>query len=391
MSKKQVTPRQVLLLCTFAYASIYLARHNLSVASPLLISDGHMTMMQIGLMGSIFFSLYAAGQLINGYIGDILSPKMLLITGLALIAAANLGISALPAAGVIIALWGVNALAQSMLWGPSLRLVNEAYKDTPKLKGAVVVLSTSIGIGSLLGIALASLCSKIGTWAVFAAPGAVVGVICLLMMRLPRENIPAAKTNWKQAFKLFGRKDILCMLIPAFGHGMIKENLVLWAPLLFLRMYDIDLAQAAVSSFILPGATLIGRLVYPLAERLFKGNELAVSLGMFALCVLCLVPFFFARLPIAITALLLALAMLGVSIINVAFMGVIPMRYSAQGQISMTAGLLDAAAYLGSAAGSALFAFVIGRFGHIPMIGIYILICLISTGSMLPILKEKAA
>ena len=144
-----------------------------------------MTVMDIGLMGSIFFVIYAAGQFINGFIGDILSPKKLLVGGLALVAATNVGISLLPPAAVILSLWGFNALAQSMLWGPSLRLVNEAYQDSPRSRLAAVILSTSIGVGSLLAIVLASFLAKIGLWSLFAVPGIIVAGICLLMIRLP--------------------------------------------------------------------------------------------------------------------------------------------------------------------------------------------------------------
>lgn len=384
------SPRRTLALCTIAYASTYLARQNLSIAAPLLTSEGYMTVMEIGLMGSLFFMVYAAGQFINGYIGDILSPKKMLIGGLAVIAATNLAISFLPPAIIIISLWGLNALAQSTQWGPSLRIVNEAYQGSSRSRLAAVVLSTSIGIGSLAAIGLSSLLVKIGLRPLFAVPGLTIAAICVLIISLPNSDRRPIRSDWRKTLHLFKKKDIQCVLFPAFAHGMIKENLVLWTPLLFLKMYDIDLTSAVLFVFMMPSAMLLGRVIYPAVERLSGGNERVVSVFAFGFCSLCLVPFFLLKLPVTAAAVFLAMAMLGLSIINVAFMAVTPMRYGENGQVSMTAGLLNSTSYIGSAAGSALFAFVISKFGHVPMIGIYIVICIASIGSMLPLIIKKA-
>lgn len=390
MNKAAATsPRSILALCAVAYASIYIARHNLSMASPLLARGGYMTVLEIGLTGSIFFTVYAVGRFINGYVGDAVSPKKLLVGGLALVAAANVGIGFLPPMALIMLLWGVNALAQSMLWGPSLRLVNEAYGNSPRRRTAIVVLSASIGVGSLLAIVLSSVWAGVGLWALFAGPGLLAAVVCLFVTRLPKPEGRPVRPDLRQALLLFKKKDILCMLFPAVAHGAIKENLVLWAPLLFLNMYGIDLASAAMFVFLMPGATLLGRALYPLAERLCRGDERRVTLLAFGCCILCLAPFFLWKPPAALTAALLAATMLAVSVINVAFMAVSPVRFEAGGQVSMVAGLLDSIAYVGSAAGAAVFGWIAGPYGYLPMIGVYAVICLLSIGSMLPMVIKK--
>lgn len=412
--KARISPRYILILCTAAYASIYIARHNLSIASPLLTDSGHMTVMDIGFMGSLFFILYSAGRFINGYIGDLISPKRLLIGGLTLAAVTNIGIGFLPSAGVIIGLWGINAAAQSMLWGASLRLVNAAYMNSPRSRLAAVVLSTSVGVGSLLAIIVSSLLVKVGLWSLFTVPGLIVTFICILMILLPNSESGSIQYSWQhnlqqnlrhnrmqnwqhswqQALNLFKKKEILCMLFPAFAHGMIKENLVLWAPMLFLSAYGIDLSSAAMFVFMMPSAMLLGRVIYPLVERLCSGDERHVSILAFGFCILCLAPFSLTNIfsltsiPIGLAATLFALAMLAVSAINVAFLAVNPMRYTESSQVSMVAGLLDGTTYIGSSAGSALFAWIINHNGYVHMLGIYILICLMSIGSLL-LLKIK--
>ncbi|HHV59503.1 MAG TPA: hypothetical protein GXX49_04260 [Clostridiaceae bacterium] len=65
------------------------------------------------------------------------------------------------------------------------------------------------------------------------------------------------------------------------------------------------------------------------------------------------------------------------------------MRYGGSGQISMVAGLLDGTSYIGSSTGSALFAWIIIHSGYTPMLGVYIFICMVSIGSILPLVRKR--
>ena len=59
---KKASGRLLFLVAYFAYASIYIARLNLTVASPVMQSEKLMNAAQIGTMGGIFFLFYSAGQ-----------------------------------------------------------------------------------------------------------------------------------------------------------------------------------------------------------------------------------------------------------------------------------------------------------------------------------------
>ena len=384
MGKRSMSSRRILLLCTTAYASIYIARLNLSVASPLFEKSGMMTTMQIGLMGSVFFVIYAAGRLLNGVVGDALPAKKLLIVGLAAVAVSNLAIGLLPPVAAIISLWGFNGLAQSMLWGPALRLVGDAYKDSPFRQTAAVILSSSIGIGSLLAIVLSSVLSIVGLRALFIVPGLVVLAAALLITGLSADDGVAVSPNPGRPSALLRKRDILCMLFPAAAHGIIKENLVLWAPLLFMHLYGFDLHSASVFVFFMPGAMLLGRTAYPILQHWCGGDERRVSIWSFIACILCMLPFFFWKLPVLLAAVLLAMTVLAASVINVAFMTIHPLRYEESHQVSMAAGLLDGISYIGSAVGSMLFGWIIGQVGYMPMLGVYVTVSLISVFSLLP-------
>ena len=56
-------------LCSISYLAVYFARNILSVVTPQMIEAGY-SETYIGKVSSVYFILYAVGQLINGAIGD---------------------------------------------------------------------------------------------------------------------------------------------------------------------------------------------------------------------------------------------------------------------------------------------------------------------------------
>ena len=129
---KKASGRLLFLVSYLAYASLYIARLNLTVASPVMQEEQLMSASQIGIMGGGFFLFYSAGQLLNGFLGDIFPPKLMVMSGLFLTAASNLGIGFLPDSRIIILLWGINGFAQSMLWGPLLRSIAACFPPRRK-------------------------------------------------------------------------------------------------------------------------------------------------------------------------------------------------------------------------------------------------------------------
>ena len=59
----------------FSYLASYYIRNLLSVATPNMLIDGNHTSEFIGVLSSVYFLMYAFGQLINGFLGDIYPIK----------------------------------------------------------------------------------------------------------------------------------------------------------------------------------------------------------------------------------------------------------------------------------------------------------------------------
>ena len=59
------------------YSGFYLGRVNISVALPAIQSHFGWVRTEVGLIGSAFFWIYALGQLVNGWLGDRVSGRIL--------------------------------------------------------------------------------------------------------------------------------------------------------------------------------------------------------------------------------------------------------------------------------------------------------------------------
>ena len=129
-TKKAVNKGAIFWLLYFSYVAIYMARLNLSMASPALRDAGLLTAAQLGFIGSAFSVVYSCGRLFNGILGDRIAPKVLIAIGLVFTGIANLAIGFLPGYIILLVLWCINAFAQSMLWSSLVRTVSNLYNKS---------------------------------------------------------------------------------------------------------------------------------------------------------------------------------------------------------------------------------------------------------------------
>lgn len=385
---------RIFFLFYFGYMAIYIARLNLSMASPAMLQDGILTEVQLGFIGSAFSVVYSCGRLFNGVLGDRLAPWLLITAGLLLTGCANLLLGFLPPYFLFLLLWCLNAFGQSMLWSSMLRSMTGLYGKARTDKKAPI-LGTSIALGNILGILLASwLVSGFGIRAVFLVPGCLTvltGLVCLRVL----PGLPEAPKPPKQEFPLvrFVRdKRIRGQMLPALFHGVIKDNISLWMAVYFLDRFAIDLESSAWYVLLIPLISLASRFLYPVCYRLLGRRENLISMVCFAVSAalsvaLCL------ELPHPIAAALcLSLLYALISMINTSLLSMFPLRFAKENMVSSVSGLADFATYLGAGIGSAVYGFIIARYGYLPMFASWAVLCIVSVILVLrqhPFVKEK--
>lgn len=382
----------IFFICYIAYTCIYVARLNLSMASPAMRDAGILTAAQLGFIGSAFSVVYSCGRLFNGMLGDRLAPKLLIVTGLVLTAAANLLIGILPPYILILCLWCVNAFGQSMLWSAMLRTMTSIYGKAQAGK-KVPVLVSSVSAGNILGILLGG---QLVTWFGIRAAFWIPGVMTAVMGALTAWIIPPAADSGSQKKPfplraLLGNRQIRTILLPAMFHGAMKDTISLFMAVYFLDTFGVDLASSAWYVLLIPTVGLAGRLVYPAFYRVLKQREHFLSLICFVACAgiagfLCIPQS--SPLPAAIA---LGLIYALVSMINTSILSMFPLRFAKEDLVASVSGITDFATYLGASIASAIYGILIEGGGYSYMFGSWVVISLLSILLLLklhPLKKE---
>ncbi len=378
---KQTPATLIALLSYLAYSCVYLCRLNLSVASVSIKELGIMNEAELGALSGIFLATYAAGKLFLGRVGDKIPPKNLIVSGLFLCGFANLIFALFPPTPFLYILWMLNGAAQSLIWGPILRIVSSHFE---KERRATVLsfLATCIGVGSILGVFAATLGISLfkTVSAAFFVPAAITLFICAVFLIFVHEKeeeavqklppLPLKELLFDPAFRR--------MALPAFMHGVIKDNINVWMCLFFVSAYNLDLQNLAFYIFLVPLLTLVGRIIYLPVLRLCKNDEnLTASISLFLTAVF-MIALSTGKLPLSLALVCFGGSACMISMANTTLLSVFPARYLERGCVSSVASYMDVLTYSGAAIGSVVYGALTTNFGYSPMFISWFVLSLLS-------------
>jgi OPA family glycerol-3-phosphate transporter-like MFS transporter/OPA family sugar phosphate sensor protein UhpC-like MFS transporter len=115
---------RALIGVTFCYLFYYTGRQTLGFAIPGIQHDYGLSKYEIGWISATMLWCYAAGQFINGNLGDKLGGKRMMIAGALLSLAANWVFSFGHSFWFFLLAWGANGYFQSMGFAPGSRLLS---------------------------------------------------------------------------------------------------------------------------------------------------------------------------------------------------------------------------------------------------------------------------
>lgn len=363
--------KKLLCLCMIAYSCTYFMRVNLSVALPAIADELVLSSSELGGLSSAFFWTYAIGQLINGWLGDRLPTKFMVLFGLLISALTNVLLPFCSSAGPMVVLWAVNGLFQSMLWAPMMRTLSMHFSGE-KLVFASFSMSVTLVIGYIGAWAGSTVLQNLFGWKmIFLAPALLALVFCIVWIFLfPLEKksavVSATSTSVLSGNSaLFHNTRLLGFLILILGLavslGMVKESINVWLPSLITEL-DIFSAKSSVFIYIciplinflgiLFSRAMIGRLqgnVYRTVHFVWFIGLCAVSLLMASFWINNILVLLFLVL---VFSLMFALTPL--------FTSFIPLGFRKWDCVSTVTGLVDFAIYIGAALSSVLSGFILG-------------------------------
>lgn len=367
--KKRTLP--IFLICYIAYVFIYVARLNLSMATPALKELAILNTAQVGLLGSMFSIVYACGRLVSGTLSDRIAPWIMISIGLAACGLSNIFFGLLPPFYGLLLLWGVNALAQSILWGSILRMLAAIYPENIVKKWSSYMV-TAVAVGNLAGILLNTwLINRFGAQWAFLIPGGITLVITTFIILLTKRVDPEPAEKTVSGYgTLLKNKKLRQMLLPAVIHGVMKDNISLWMAVYIMERFGIDLEQSAYYILLIPAVGLLGRLLTTTFYSMTKNRERPMMVIFFAVCILASLLLVLFPISALFAVICLAAVYMAVSIINVCLLAIYPVQFASEGHVASVAGVLNFATYLGTGLSAIVYGVLIEHMAIMPCLSV---------------------
>ena len=383
-SVKIYSKKSIIFLCSMVYFVSYFSRKDFAAVMAGMISDGAISRANAGLVGTMLFAFYGVGQLISGYLGDKIAPKHLIMIGLSVTAICNASMPHLPDAGMIV-VWGINGLAQAMLWPPIVKILS-TYLDRKTYVTAHLVVTSAAHFATVLLYAYVPLCLTFMSWQTVFLTASILAVISMtvfavaISLLLPREgvveesmlgtvNAPSAPVDDEKLMTVLRKSGIFTVFVCIIVVGFLRDGIESWLPMLYSEAFNKDVSESTLVSIILPIFSILSiSIVTVLYRKHILENEVSGSALLFAISLALAIPlvFFlsidgtFSRVAALFITAFICGAMHGV---NFLLISCLPGRFAKIGRSATVSGVCNSCVYIGAAISTYGIALISERMG----------------------------
>ena len=390
------TQLRLLTVCVVLYTVLYFCRLNLSAALDAITRDLNISIASAGLLQTVFALVYACGQIVNGAVADRVNPFRHMLLGLFGSSACNLIMSLSVGYPMMIVSWTANAVFQSMLWTPIVRVVALNFSGLRERNAANAALAFVLIVGHFFAWAISGVMAEHFSWRLsFAVPAAIAAITAVLSIfvlpELREKNADAGKKAVRKAqgtssSSVLTSVSFLLVLATCIVYGFVRDGVITWTPTILAHMGREKTISSTAFTLILPVINTIG-VALGIWQRGRGANPRVVVATMMAaglVCCACLL----GISGLLVTALLLGCICAAMYGANTMLTSVIPLEYDAVGKTGTTAGMIDASIYLGSALAGVLAGGIYERSGVQMLYGIWAICCVVA-GMMMIASKKK--
>lgn len=368
METKKYSPNLIICVCSLVYFVSYLARKDFAAVLAGILADGVMDKAAAGLIGTAMFICYGAGQLISGYLGDRIKPELLMLSGLSATAICNLLMPLVDSPTLMIFVWGINGLAQAMLWPPIVRILADNL-DSESFVRANLYVTSAAHIATVILYIYVPVCLRFFEWrTVFFTATALTSVAFCIFIALMsktlfarRETANDAPVSQKRDEKTekYGKLVVASGLISVFfsiiAMGYLRDGIESWLPTLYSEVFSREASESVLFSAVLPIFSILSvTAITALHKTRLFDNEVRGSLITFLASILLSVPVIFL---INATSLFLRILCLALSALvaacmhasNFLLISCLPGRFARMGRAATTSGFSNACTYIGAA------------------------------------------
>ncbi len=355
---------QIGSVCIASYLACYYLRNILGVVTPEMLKSDLFTKEFIGVLSSVYFLVYAAGQMVNGILGDILNPKKMVVYGLGLSGFFTLLFPFIKLKELQVLCFAVIGFGLSMLRGPLVKTFSE--NTVPDYARIIAVF---FSYSSFAGTLIASLLSIIFNWKwtfIIAGLLSLLIAVCayIIFSLMERKGIITYSSSKNKAIHSVAavfriEKFVFYMVIGGIVE-IAGASISFWIPTYMTEYMGFASEIAAV---IYSGISFIRSFTPFIALCLYKrmeNDDIKMIRATFLIASICFLILIFVHNPyINIVFLLLALMAVGCS--SALLWSIYIPGLGKTGMVSSVNGILDCSGYIFAAFANIIFANVIER------------------------------
>jgi len=348
---------QIGFVCIFTYVASYFLRNLLSVLTPQMLNSHAYTEEYLALLASVYMIVYAAGQLVNGMIGDHVKPKYMVSGGLSL-----------AAVGLLIFYWnrieilgifafGLMGFGLSMLRGPLVKVISE--NTLPKYARICCVF---LSFSSFAGPLLAGLAAILLDWrnvflfsALITLAMAAFAFCCLTLFEKKRMILPIQATKAPDAprqrvdlFGLFKLPNFVLYMIVGMVVEIAAASINFWMPTYFNQYLSIPETTSTVLFSVISLLRSFCPFLSLLIFKLFREKDVLIVRVAFSSAALLFGVMFFVQNPI-LNVILFTLALMCSSVSSATLWSIYIPSLGKSGKVSSANGVLDCTGYAAAA------------------------------------------
>ncbi len=380
------------VLCIATYLINYYLRNMLSVLSPQLYETKLFTEESVGLLSSAYMFLYAAGQLVNGFLGDFLSPKKIITIGVTLAGLASVSFPFCQFKILQIFCFAVLGFGLSMFRGPLMKIISE--NTEPNHARTICVF---FSFAACAGPLIASIFALLNNWlwsfvvaGVFALGAAVV--VFIVFTRMERKGVITYKITKTQGIgsilSVFKIERLAFFLVITCVIEIVSTSVTFWVPTYLTGLLGFDKNTAnliysavAIMRSLMPFITLI-------IFRLTKEKDKPMLFTCFTLATVM-----FLLMLVAtdkwVSLVLLLVALMAMSAASSLLWSIYIPGLGKTGRVSSINGVLDCTGYIAAALSNLIFASAMEKLGWNWVFVLWAAVGLIGVSSTLFKTKSK--
>ena len=350
-------------ISVFAYIASYYSRSLLSVATPNMLQSGEYTTEFIGLLSSVQFLVYAAGQLVNGLAGDMINPKYMISVGLSVTGVSLVLFPIVPLAWMQLLCFAIIGLALSMLRGPIMKMVSEnVNKDYSR------IICTFLSAASFTGTLIASALAIVFKWNMMFI---VAGIVALLIAAIAFVSLSVFEHKGTFVFhssknagfggylQLFKIENFVFYMVVAGVVEIAGSAIGFWIPTYLSDALLLDTVTTNVLFSVMSILSSLAPFISLFVFKLVKERDIAMMRCGFAIAVVSFVCMIFVPNMWA-KIVFLMVAKLSLACCSSVLWSIYIPGMGSTGKVSSINGVINCTGYVSAAVANVVFAKLLG-------------------------------